>query len=39
MVLVAIRAEWWIMLLVITPVIHWVSCLIGYVFKVKKTPY
>jgi len=38
-ILVAVRTEWWVMLLVITPVIHWVSCLVGYVFKVKKTPY
>lgn len=38
-VLVVIGLEWWIMLLVITPVIHWVTCLIGYAFKVKKTPY
>lgn len=37
--LVTVKIEWWIMLLVITPVIHWVACIIGYIFKVKKTPY
>jgi CDP-2,3-bis-(O-geranylgeranyl)-sn-glycerol synthase len=37
--LVILKFEWWIMLLVITPVIHWVACVIGYLFKVKRTPY
>lgn len=37
--LVTVKTEWWILLLVITPVIHWVACVIGYIFKLKKTPY
>ncbi|RLI96956.1 MAG: CDP-2,3-bis-(O-geranylgeranyl)-sn-glycerol synthase [Candidatus Aenigmatarchaeota archaeon] len=37
--LVSIRTGWWILLLVITPVLHWIACIIGYLFKVKKTPY
>ena len=37
--LAAIKLEWLFLLLVITPVVHWVSCLVGYLFKVKKTPY
>jgi len=38
-ILVAVKFEWWILLLVITPVLHWVACVIGYLFKVKRTPY
>lgn len=37
--LVIVKIEWWILLIVITPVLHWVACVIGYIFKVKKTPY
>lgn len=37
--LVAIKIEWVILLLVITPIIHWVASLIGYVLKVKKEPW
>jgi len=38
-VLVDVRLGWWILLLIITPVIHWVACIIGYALKVKRTPY
>jgi CDP-2,3-bis-(O-geranylgeranyl)-sn-glycerol synthase len=38
-VLVAVGLVWWIMLLVITPIIHLAANAIGYIFKVKKTPY
>ena len=37
--IIVVKIEWWILLLVITPVIHYIACLIGYAFKVKKTPY
>jgi CDP-2,3-bis-(O-geranylgeranyl)-sn-glycerol synthase len=39
MILVPVRIEWWILLLVITPFIHLLACAIGYILKVKKTPY
>lgn len=38
-VFVYVKPEWWVMLLVITPVIHLAANVIGYIFKVKKTPY
>jgi len=38
-ILVFVKFEWWVLLLVITPILHWIACLVGYVFKVKKTPY
>jgi len=37
--LITVKIEWWILLLVITPVLHWTACIIGYIFKVKRTPY
>ena len=37
--LVVVSLEWWILLLVITPVIHWVANLIGYMLRVKKEPW
>lgn len=39
MILVNIEIGWWIILLIMTPIIHWISCIIGFIFKVKKTPY
>jgi CDP-2,3-bis-(O-geranylgeranyl)-sn-glycerol synthase len=37
--LVAVRLEWAILLLVLTPVIHFAACIIGYLLKVKKEPW
>ena len=37
--LVAIRPEWWILLLVMTPAIHFAACVIGYLLGVKKEPW
>lgn len=37
--IMAVRMEWWILLLVITPILHWIACAIGYILKVKKTPW
>ena len=36
---VAVSLRWWILLLVITPIIHWVANLIGYVVRVKREPW
>jgi len=36
---VAIRPEWAILLVIITPIFHWIANLIGYLLKVKKQPY
>ena len=37
--IIGFSVEWWVLLLVITPVLHWTACIIGYIFKVKRTPY
>jgi len=36
---VSLSVEVVIFLLIITPVVHWIANLIGYAFKVKKTPW
>ncbi|MBU0899151.1 MAG: CDP-2,3-bis-(O-geranylgeranyl)-sn-glycerol synthase [Nanoarchaeota archaeon] len=37
--LIAIKIEWVILLLVITPLLHLLANMIGYLIKVKKQPY
>lgn len=37
--LVVIEIDWIILLVVITPAIHWAASIIGYLLKVKKEPY
>jgi len=37
--LVAMKVEWIIMLLVITPILHLIANVIGYLLKIKKQPY
>jgi len=34
-----VKVEWFILLLVLTPVIHWFACLIGYLLRIKKEPW
>lgn len=36
---VSISLGWWILLLVITPVIHWIANIIGYIIRVKREPW
>jgi CDP-2,3-bis-(O-geranylgeranyl)-sn-glycerol synthase len=36
---VTVALSWWVMLLVITPLIHWASNLCAYLLKVKKEPW
>lgn len=38
-ILVQVRIDIAIFLIIITPVVHWIANLIGYTFKVKKTPW
>lgn len=37
--LVSVQLGWWIWLLIITPIIHWIASMIGYLIKIKKEPY
>ncbi len=37
--LVSVQLNWWLMLLVLTPVLHVISNVIGYLLKVKKEPW
>jgi len=39
MLAVAMKLEWVILLAVITPLIHWFACIIGYLLKIKKEPW
>jgi CDP-2,3-bis-(O-geranylgeranyl)-sn-glycerol synthase len=34
-----LKIEWVILLVVLTPVIHFIACVIGYLLKVKKEPW
>jgi len=36
---VKLKTEWFILLLVITPLIHWFACFIGYLLKLKREPW
>ena len=36
---ITVKFEWFVMLIVLTPIIHWVACAIGYLLKVKKEPW
>ncbi|MBU0952843.1 MAG: CDP-2,3-bis-(O-geranylgeranyl)-sn-glycerol synthase [Nanoarchaeota archaeon] len=36
---VLVKLEWAILLLIITPLVHWAACYIGYKLKVKQTPW
>ena len=38
-VFINIKFEWFIILAVITPLIHWLACIVGYLLKVKKEPW
>lgn len=37
--LIPVRWEWAILLLIITPLIHWLACIIGYALRIKQTPW
>ncbi|MFH1977970.1 MAG: CDP-2,3-bis-(O-geranylgeranyl)-sn-glycerol synthase [Candidatus Aenigmatarchaeota archaeon] len=37
--LIVLELDWWILLLVITPVLHLIASIIGYLAHVKKEPY
>lgn len=37
--LVAVSLAWWVLLLIITPLIHWAANIIGYLFRVKREPW
>ncbi len=37
--LVSVQLSWWLMLLVLTPVLHVIACAIGYLIGVKKEPW
>jgi len=36
---ITIKLEWFVLLAILTPVFHWVSCAIGYLLHVKKEPW
>ena len=36
---ITIKMEWFVMLIVLTPIIHWLACAIGYMLHVKKEPW
>jgi CDP-2,3-bis-(O-geranylgeranyl)-sn-glycerol synthase len=37
--IVTLKIEWVILMAVLTPIFHWLACTIGYLLKVKKTPW
>lgn len=37
--LVSVQLSWWLLLLILTPVLHVISCVIGYLVGVKKEPW
>ena len=37
--IVTLKIEWVILLAVLTPILHWLACAIGYLLKVKKQPW
>jgi CDP-2,3-bis-(O-geranylgeranyl)-sn-glycerol synthase len=36
---ITVKIEWFILLLVLTPIFHWTASAIGYLLKVKKEPW
>jgi CDP-2,3-bis-(O-geranylgeranyl)-sn-glycerol synthase len=38
-ILVSIRLEWYIIMIVLTPIFHWTACVIGYLLRIKKNPW
>jgi CDP-2,3-bis-(O-geranylgeranyl)-sn-glycerol synthase len=36
---VQLEVSWFVLLLVITPVMHWIACVVGYFVRVKKEPW
>ncbi|MBN2330611.1 MAG: CDP-2,3-bis-(O-geranylgeranyl)-sn-glycerol synthase [Candidatus Aenigmarchaeota archaeon] len=36
---ITVKLEWFVILIVMTPIIHWTASAIGYVLKVKKEPW
>ncbi|MFQ5647687.1 MAG: CDP-2,3-bis-(O-geranylgeranyl)-sn-glycerol synthase [Candidatus Aenigmatarchaeota archaeon] len=38
-ILVAVKIEWVVLLVIITPILHWVASACGYLLKVKKEPW
>ncbi|PJE57922.1 MAG: hypothetical protein COU81_03490 [Candidatus Portnoybacteria bacterium CG10_big_fil_rev_8_21_14_0_10_36_7] len=37
--LVVIQWQWVVLMLILTPIFHWLACIVGYLAKVKKEPY
>lgn len=37
--IITVKLEWFIILLVLTPLIHWIACVLGYLLRVKKEPW
>jgi CDP-2,3-bis-(O-geranylgeranyl)-sn-glycerol synthase len=36
---IQLKWQWAVLLLIITPILHYIACIIGYILKVKKEPW
>ena len=39
LLLITLKIDWVVLMLVLTPVFHWLACAIGYLLKIKKEPW